>query len=248
MFCIKPVKTSKNDIKTTKPMKDGVILKHPFSAIISGSSGSGKTVLLVNMLTRPEFYKNYFDRIIIFSPTAGGNLDDSYESVPYLKEENFINTLNPEFIRMFLDYQEQQIKEKGIGKSPRLLLIFDDCIADQKFMRSSELRECYIKNRHYNTSVILLSQYFYAVPKTMRVNASGIFYFKGSQKEVEILCESYCPPNHSNKEFMKIIDYCTKFIKNNKEINSRPFLFYNGQVEHSKRYRKTFTQILDLKK
>jgi ABC-type lipoprotein export system ATPase subunit len=39
-----------------------------------GQSGSGKSVLLHNLMTRPEFYKDAFDKTFLISPT--GESDD----------------------------------------------------------------------------------------------------------------------------------------------------------------------------
>ena len=90
--------TSKTKVKSNDMMDSGVIPKHPFRAILSGSSGSGKTNLLIHLLTQKEFYKNYFNYIFIISPTAG-KLDDSYNA---LSENNpktkirVINDLDPD--------------------------------------------------------------------------------------------------------------------------------------------------------
>ena len=49
---IKPLKTDKSKIKTTKNMDNGVIPKHPASVMFCGKSGSGKTNLLLTLLIK----------------------------------------------------------------------------------------------------------------------------------------------------------------------------------------------------
>ena len=51
---IKVIDTEKSKIPLKKAMKDGVIARFPSSVCFSGRSGSGKTVLLMNMLTNEK--------------------------------------------------------------------------------------------------------------------------------------------------------------------------------------------------
>ena len=61
---IKPIKTKQYDVPESRYKQAG---KLPFRSIILGSSGSGKTILLQNMII--DIYKHLFERIYIFSPS-----------------------------------------------------------------------------------------------------------------------------------------------------------------------------------
>ena len=61
---IKPIKTKQYDVPESRYKQAG---KLPFRSIILGSSGSGKTILLQNMII--DIYKHLFERIFIFSPS-----------------------------------------------------------------------------------------------------------------------------------------------------------------------------------
>ena len=67
-----PVKTSKGQIVHPRLSEEGVIPKLNRSTILVDRSGSGKSVLLHNLLTRPEFFHKYknWDTVFIISPTA----------------------------------------------------------------------------------------------------------------------------------------------------------------------------------
>ena len=65
-----PYKTNKSKIKLNAMMEADIIPRHASSVVFSGRSGSGKSNLMVNLLTRNQFYKGYFDLIFLFSPTA----------------------------------------------------------------------------------------------------------------------------------------------------------------------------------
>ena len=92
-YTIKPLDTDKNKIPQRAISKVGVLAKYPFSWIISGKSGSGKTQLLLNSLSRENMLKDYYHIIIIFSPTAN-DLDDTYDVLGDIPKENFIKTFD----------------------------------------------------------------------------------------------------------------------------------------------------------
>ena len=61
---IKPIKTKEYQVPESRYSQVG---KLPFRSIILGSSGSGKTILLQNMII--DIYKGLFERVYIFSPS-----------------------------------------------------------------------------------------------------------------------------------------------------------------------------------
>ena len=60
----KQIKTSEYEVPESKYKQVG---KLPFRTIVLGSSNSGKTILLQNMII--DIYKKLFERIYIFSPS-----------------------------------------------------------------------------------------------------------------------------------------------------------------------------------
>ena len=111
-FTIKPIETDKSKIPLRACMKNGLLPRFPFSMMISGRSGSGKTNLLMNLLSRREFLQNYFHYIIVYSPTAG-EYDDSYKSLG-LPKENFKNDFSEEDLERLIESRKALIKKKGI--------------------------------------------------------------------------------------------------------------------------------------
>jgi len=206
-YAIHPVKTSKDQIKNPKLADEGVIPSLNSSVIITGKSGSGKSVLLHNLLTRKEFYNKYeyFDKIFIISPTAeqddiqkGLNIPDSCVFTDLEEATQVIKKLE--------DHQTKQIKEKGSAKASKFCLILDDCVGHQKFMNSKEFTNLFIKSRHYNITVFFLTQHFNRLPKICRLQASYLVFFAISNAEAESIAESFSPPNITKKNFLKLID------------------------------------------
>ena len=207
MFKITEVKTkSSQKIKQCPYAQMKVIPQHPFRAYIVGASQSGKTNLMLFLLTTDGYYKNYFDKIFIVSPTAK-KLDKTYdilEDMDYKDGESlmFFNC-DTSVLDAILEIQVENTKKD------KTRVIFDDCISYQKFMRSDSLLQFAIMSRHYNISMFLLSQAYHSVPKPIRMNMSAIVYFKGSNKEQEIIYEDYCPPRYTKKQFMEKINHAT---------------------------------------
>ncbi|MFM7980663.1 MAG: hypothetical protein ACKPKO_15225 [Candidatus Fonsibacter sp.] len=78
---IEPIKIKEY---TVKQYNYGIVGSLPIRAVILEPSGSGKTVLLQNMLL--EIYKNCFERIYIFSPSI--DVDSSWLPVKkYIEKE-----------------------------------------------------------------------------------------------------------------------------------------------------------------
>ena len=161
MLEIKEIKIGGEKIEQCKLAEMKVIPSHPFRTYIIGASGSGKTNLLLNLLTRDGYYKDYFDRVFVISPTAL-NLDKSYQELEKkTKYENgknlFYFDCDTEVLKSILDLQEEEKKQN------KVLVIMDDVASYTKFCRSPELLKFSVMSRHYNCSCFLLSQAFHLI-------------------------------------------------------------------------------------
>ena len=238
-FKIEPIETAKSKIPLKACMKQGVLPKFPFSMMISGRSGSGKTNLLVNLLTRKEFLKHYFQYVLIYSPTAG-EYDDSYKSLN-LPPENFKNDFSEQDLEDLIEARKKLIKQKGIeyvAKNCRVLIILDDVIANRDFLNSPQALKMFALLRHYLVSVIVLMQTYNKLPKALRNNANAIMIFPSNRSEVEVLIDELTPPNLTKKQFQKVIEYCTSERYN--------FLYINNHAEPGKRLRKNLDEVINL--
>ena len=237
---IEALPTSKSKVKRSCMMEENIVPAHPFRLHISGSSGSGKTNCLLTMLTRREFYKNYFHIIFIVSLTAK-KTDDVYD----ILEENkgrtkiaFINELDETIIGDIMDIASGIVEEVKAHKAPRVLMVFDDVVSEKKFLNKKEFTKCFIMSRHFNMSSIILSQKYNATPRTCRLNCDAVIYFPGSVSEDLVITDDYCAPGYSKREFLQILKFAT----------SEPysFFFINMKCLHKCRYRRNFDTILEL--
>ena len=208
MLKIKEIKLNKPEIKQCKYSEMGILPKHPFRSYIVGASQSGKTNYMLNLMTRDGYYKNYFDRIFVISPTAL-DLDKSYEELEkknkYKKNKDlFFFNCDTEVLKTILDVQTEENKEK------KVLVILDDVVSYKKFCNSNELLRFSVQSRHYNISMFILSQAFHLILKSIRLNMSNIVFFRGSDIETEILCQQYCPAGYNKKQFKELVEKATE--------------------------------------
>lgn len=233
--------TDKSKIIQRTNVKDGVLPKYPFSMLLSGASGMGKTNLLLNILTKKEMYGGFFQYIIVFSPTAG-YLDDSYKSLK-IPKENFIKEFTPEMLQKIIDKRDAQIKQMGhpkVSKTSRMLIILDDVIADSEFLKSPEALVMLCLLRHYQVSIMILLQSYNKLPPALRKNFNAICVFPSIQAEVELLLDEITPAGIKKRDFEKVIDYCTS--------GNHDFMYINRHADRDKQIRKNLNEIITKEK
>jgi GTP-binding protein EngB required for normal cell division len=238
-YKIKVLETAKSKIPLRKCMKDGIMPPFPSSTIICGRSGSGKSNLMLNMLTRDDLCGNYYHYIVVMSPTAG-KTDDLYKHLN-IPDENFIEDFKPEFLEQLIESRKKEIEEKGIeivAKKSRCLIILDDVIANREFLQSNECMKLFALLRHYLCSVMILIQSFTKVSRACRLNSNSIMIFPSCQNEVQILLDEVTPAGMKKRDFEKVIDYATAEPYN--------FLYINNKAKKGEHIRKNLDEIIDL--
>jgi len=238
-YKIKSIDTEKSKTPLRACMKDGIMPRFPFSMMISGRSGSGKTNCLINILTNPHLLKDYFHFTVVFSPTAG-KYDDSYKSLK-LPPENFKTDFGPDDLNALIESRKTLIDKKGIEwvvKNSRVLVIMDDVIASRDFLNSPEALKMFALLRHYQVSIIILMQSYNKLPRALRINSNATIVFPSTQSEVEVLLDEITPAGLQKKQFQKVIEYCTE--------GRYDFLYINNHGETGKRIRKNLDEVIDL--
>lgn len=241
---IRKVKTSKDKIKNPSLAEQDLIPKLGTSSIMNGTTGQGKSTLLTNLISSKHFFgsplpdgSDVFKHKFLVSPTAEG--DDVQKKLGIEEEDTFTNLEEaPELISVILAAQKEKVKELGSDRADQVLMIYDDVISHPLFMRTDEFTKSFIASRHFNMTTFICSQSWTAVPRRCRLQAKNIFFFASPLSEVELLCQEYCPPNMTKKQFFKMVDYAT----------SEPysFLYINKSVGMEDRFRKRLDEKLNL--
>lgn len=246
---IDPVPTSKDKIEQPElaEHEDMFIPPRGSSVIISGKSGSGKSTLLARFITDGRFYgkspekpNGWFDKIFLFSPTANG--DDVQKALGIDPKYVFTDLEEaPELLEVILDTQQKKLDDsEGADKVEQYAIIFDDVIGDTVFMNEKSFTRCFYQVRHVNCTTFICTQHFKKVPKVCRLQANFVFFFQGSANEVEMISEEFSPPSYTKKEFMQMVDECTK--------EKYSFLTINMKVGWGKRFRKRLEEFVTLER
>ena len=139
---IKPIQTVEYESKQSKYDQCG---KLPIRSIILGPAGSGKTVLLVNMIL--DIYKKCFNRVYIFSPSI--RVDTTWAPVKSLIEEHelcgenencLFDHYDPEDLNNIIETQlkiTELMKRQNRKKLYQILIIVDDFADDPTFQETS---------------------------------------------------------------------------------------------------------------
>jgi hypothetical protein len=231
--------TLKNKIKHPPLSEQGVIPKLGTTSLIIGKSGSGKTVLLYNLLKNNEFYGKSFDKMFLFSATA--EIDDILDQL-HIPDAHKFSDLDEaiDALHMIHKHQREQIEEHGNHKAKQFCMIYDDILGHTRFINSTGFLQSATASRHYNETSFILTQHLRKIPKAIRLQGAAFYVFACSAAECETLCDEFCPPFMNRKQFMRMLQ----------DVWQKPhdFLTINLRVPIEERYRKGIAQVIDLKK
>lgn len=163
----------------------------PSLSLICGAPGSGKSHLIKYMCGLLH-RQNKFDYVLVLSGT------------PF--NEFYQQFINPHFIHMYSDVVLNNMMQLAIRGKPdgyKWLLIMDDCIGSANFNMGlfKKLITCY---RHYNISILLVSQYCNSVPPVIRTCAMMAFVFGQTTKRgIDAVYESFGASNYDKIDAFK---------------------------------------------
>lgn len=164
--------------------------------IINGGPNSGKTNLLINLLSnkkkngKAQSFRGCFHNIFLCSPTLHTINDD--ENIFADMDEDFVfDEFNDDFLEFFFNTIEEQKdddEDDEYDEPIKNLMVLDD-VADALKNKSTlkKFNNLCIKRRHYNTTVIVISQAYKMIPTTCRKTASHIIAFQPQDIDEEEL-------------------------------------------------------------
>lgn len=245
MFAVTALKTKKDNIAQPVAAEVDIIPRLTSNVLFVGASGSGKSTLLVTLVLNKLYWGGWFDKVVIVSPTA--KTDDIQKHIKEELEKGskptpvvIIDKLEeaPEKLAEIMEEQRDMIEELGADKAEQILLIYDDVVSNNDLMKSNEFGKSFIMSRHFNLTTCLCTQSFTRAPRKCRLQCQNLFYFKGSNSEMELLVEEFAPPGFSKQAMRNLISFCT----NEKYI----FMHVNRRVGFESRYRKGLGEVIDL--
>jgi nucleoside-triphosphatase THEP1 len=155
----------------------------PFNMLLVGMSGSGKTQFLLEMIEME--YNKVFDYIVIVCPTIEWNT--TYNNWSNLGETGVIKI--PCAQEMINDVLSAATV---IFRGTNTLIVVDDCVSSQAVkQRVSELVRLAFSARHYNLSVVVLTQQLSSVAKPFRESIRLETFYNRSKKDMKVITDDY---------------------------------------------------------
>lgn len=196
------------DIGFNEQLNDIPMLKHlngfTFN-IITGKPGSGKTSLLVSMLTgkgKNKVYRKGFSHVVLVMPK---NSRDSLKDDPFKHHDpsKIYDDLTLETITAIYDKLEENVEKK---EKESTLLILDDCAASLRNKHIQTIMKRLIFNRrHLRLHIVCLVQSYVALSLEIRKLASNCIIFRPAKPEAERLFDEVIEQKKDMME--KIIKY-----------------------------------------
>ena len=231
-------------IKQPEAAEMEIVPKLAFRFMFSGPSNSGKTNLARWMLDK--YYvrgpnKTFFDRIYLFSPT--GKLDPVWKDLEGLRPGDRITELdNGGKARLEEIFENALRRTKAMGKdhAPHELVIFDDAIADTKFLNAPYFLKCFVAGRHGNVSCMVMTQSYMKVPRSVRMQITALAMFPSRVTEIKRLWEEHGPIHMPKNDFIDMVKYAIAKTEQEKF----PFFFLDTMVPEEKRFRRCLNEVL----
>jgi hypothetical protein len=197
--------------------------------VLLAPSGSGKTVLLSNLIL--NIYRGCFERIYVFSPSI--EIDKTWEPVKKYQAETmkvtekdvtdgpkghkdklYFDHYEANDLEHIIDTQHKVVKLMKAQKRTKLysiLVVIDDFADDPTFTRQSKLlHSLYTRGRHNSISTIVSTQKFAAIHPILRVNATSLIVYRlRNNKELESFLEEVSGLT-GKKELMAIYKLATE--------------------------------------
>ena len=132
------------------------------------------------------------------------------------------------------------INDDNKNKYKKVLIVFDDMIADIEYNKNFKLiiKELFYRARKINVSIVFITQSYFRTLMDARLNITHYILLKiGNKKELKRIAEE--KSGHLDyKDFLKMYNYCTKDPYSFMTIDTRPTAIIQ--------FKKNFNEPIDL--
>ena len=197
----------------------------PFRLLICGSSGAGKTNLLLNLILQ---YLSY-DRLFVYAKDLS---EPKYEYLQELfndDDDNVDSEEEEEVVAALFSSDDKVISVDDLDANKQNLIVFDDYVTsrDQK-----KIDDLFIRGRKKNVSIIYLTQSYYQTPKNIRLQCNYLILFRScNQREINTILRDHALDPKTVKE-------------NYSQAVREPYNFFMFDFKNPKlKYRHNFNPI-----
>lgn len=170
--------------------------------VFTGASRSGKTSMIINMLTDRRLFNRVFENVLVICPPS--SLKSMKKNIfDGLDEHKMFSDLDVESLENVLS-QLEVYSEEGENS----LLVLDDVTASLKDKRVQKLLSLIIANRrHLKCSIWVAMQWYNSMPLNLRKQINVLMMWAPKNfKEVRNIADEMT--KYEQDDFKKIVDYC----------------------------------------
>jgi hypothetical protein len=239
------IKNKELEVKKTKMTCDGCLAEdiprplpsHSHSMLYVGQAGSGKTNLMVSILSQHKKkgkrcgMAKVYDHIIIVSPSLGTLKNNIFKD---LDENKKWEEFNDEMLDFVVEFTNKAVEE---GETT--LLILDDVTQQLKKSNALQKKLGYLlqNRRHRGLSVWCLIQRLIDAPTVLRESITHLILFRPiNKREIELVSNEYLPvPKNEIQSLLNFV-YSDKYN----------FLMIDMSLRYSSNfiYYKNFDEII----
>lgn len=182
----------------------------PFRLIVSGSSDSGKTTMIMNLLMGNKKIKKDGERYILcndvilvgkyLNEPKWGIIRDFYNELAEEGEDVSFQALSPRDLPDVESFDPNRAS----------CIVFEDLMNMSKKIQE-RIADYFSSGRHSNISPIYVSQRFFLIPKTVRENATHISLHRGagSLSDIKRIISQYTDQSQQSESLVPVIDDLT---------------------------------------
>lgn len=196
--------------------------------LFCGRSGSGKTSMMVSLITTKGLFRKRFENIILVMPHSSRQSLKKNIFDKNLDEDNIYDELDEDVLDDIMEkiYENREENEKT-------LLILDDVatrLKKNKYLETMLMKLVYNK-RHLKLCIWCAVQTFSSLPLNCRKNINFAFLYKPSKKEfINLFEELFEMKKEKSMELMKLYD--------------KPYIYIFMDVYQQKFFKKLDYEII----
>lgn len=186
-------------------------IKDDSTVVMLGKRNTGKSVLVRDLL----FYKKHIPIGTVISATESANGFYQTHVPANLIHEEFSTDLVRGVLsrqRMLMEKNDDEVKKFGSVKTdPNCFLILDDCLFDNSWSKTKEMRYVFMNGRHLKILSIITMQYPLGIPPALRTNIDYVFILRDNVfSNRKRIYEQYAGMFPTFDLFCQIMDQCTE--------------------------------------
>lgn len=138
--------------------------------LIIGKRGSGKSILLRDILF--NYRKNIDFALAMTQTVPTRNMLRKHIPKPYVRLGGYDDTTGQRFLEVCC-----RISTEKKHQPRHMALVLDDCMGSDsgRFLKGKTITDLCLNGRHYNTCLIVTTQYALMVPPAVRANCDYVF-------------------------------------------------------------------------